>query len=68
MDYAEAIEYLFPRIRYGTKLGLDNIEELLSKIGNPHRSLKVIHVAGSKGKGSVCAEGSAEELTDAMTP
>lgn len=55
MDYTEAIEYLFPQVRYGTKLGLDNMEEMLSKIGNPHRSLKVIHVAGSKGKGSVCA-------------
>jgi dihydrofolate synthase/folylpolyglutamate synthase len=55
MDYTEAIEYLFPLVRYGTKLGLDNIEELLSKIGNPHRPLRVIHVVGSKGKGSVCA-------------
>lgn len=55
MDYAEAIEYLFPLVRYGTKLGLDNMEELLFRIGNPHRSLKVIHVAGSKGKGSVSA-------------
>ncbi len=55
MNYGQAIEYLFPLVRYGTKLGLDNMEELLSKIGNPHRTLKVIHVAGSKGKGSVCA-------------
>ncbi len=55
MNYEKAIEYLFPLVRYGTKLGLDNMEELLSRIGNPHQSLKVIHVAGSKGKGSVCA-------------
>ncbi|MFQ6060664.1 MAG: bifunctional folylpolyglutamate synthase/dihydrofolate synthase, partial [Thermoplasmata archaeon] len=55
MNYHEALEYLYPLIRYGTKLGLDNIAELLSRIGNPHRSLRIVHVAGSKGKGSVCA-------------
>lgn len=55
MDYEDALEYLFPLVRHGTKLGLENITELLSKIGNPHHSLKCVHVAGSKGKGSVCA-------------
>jgi len=55
VNYEEALEYLFPLVRYGTKLGLDNMTELLHRIGDPHRSLKVIHVAGSKGKGSVCA-------------
>lgn len=36
-------------------LGLDRIKCLLRALGNPERSLKVIHVAGTNGKGSVCA-------------
>lgn len=36
-------------------LGLDRIEELLQKLGNPEKKLKCIHVAGTNGKGSVCA-------------
>ncbi|TET91967.1 MAG: bifunctional folylpolyglutamate synthase/dihydrofolate synthase [Methanomassiliicoccales archaeon] len=55
MNYEEALNYLFPLVRHGTKLSLDNMTELLSHLGNPHHSLKFIHVAGSKGKGSVCA-------------
>lgn len=35
-------------------LGLDRVCELLERLGNPERSLKFIHVAGSNGKGSVC--------------
>ncbi len=37
------------------KLGLDNIRELLSPLGDPHKKIKSIHVAGSNGKGSVSA-------------
>ena len=33
---------------------LARIEQLLSRLGNPHRSLKIVHVAGTKGKGSTC--------------
>jgi len=36
-------------------LSLENIKILLKKLGNPEKSLKVIHVAGTNGKGSVCA-------------
>jgi dihydrofolate synthase/folylpolyglutamate synthase len=55
MDYKEALDYLYPLVRPGTKLGLENEIELLSKIGDPHKTLKFIHIAGSKGKGSVAA-------------
>ncbi len=41
--------------RFGINLGLERIEALLENLGNPHQQLKVIHVAGSNGKGSVCA-------------
>ena len=37
----------------GSILGLDTMEELLKRPGNPERNLKVIHVAGTNGKGSV---------------
>lgn len=39
----------------GVKPGLDSITELLHLIGNPHEGLRCIHVAGTDGKGSVCA-------------
>jgi dihydrofolate synthase/folylpolyglutamate synthase len=40
---------------FGSRLGLERINELLSKLGNPQSKLKCIHVAGTNGKGSVCA-------------
>jgi len=49
------IEQLFARTAHGIKPGLDVITALLEKLGNPHRGLNVIHVAGTNGKGSVCA-------------
>ena len=39
----------------GVRLGLDRVSQLLSFLGAPQRGLKVVHVAGSNGKGSVCA-------------
>ena len=41
--------------RFGVDLGLDRIEHLLQSLGNPHRQVPIIHVAGTNGKGSVCA-------------
>lgn len=41
--------------RFGVKLGLDNVRILLEALGNPHRAYPSIHVAGTNGKGSVCA-------------
>ncbi|MDD3276055.1 MAG: bifunctional folylpolyglutamate synthase/dihydrofolate synthase [Kiritimatiellales bacterium] len=49
------IEHLFARTAYGIKPGLEVIVALLEKLGNPHQTLKCIHVAGTNGKGSVCA-------------
>jgi len=63
ISYNEAIQYLESFIDYeriaapydpfGWKL--ERVERLLESIGNPHRDLKVIHVAGTKGKGSTSA-------------
>ncbi|MEL6247385.1 MAG: folylpolyglutamate synthase/dihydrofolate synthase family protein [Cyanobacteria bacterium J06626_23] len=41
--------------RFGVDLGLDRIEALLAALGNPHRQVPIVHVAGTNGKGSVCA-------------
>ena len=41
--------------RFGVDLGLDRIEHLLASLGNPHHRVPIIHVAGTNGKGSVCA-------------
>jgi dihydrofolate synthase / folylpolyglutamate synthase len=55
MDYSEALKYIHSTYKFGSKLGLDNIKSLLAKLGNPEKSLNVIHVAGTNGKGSVCS-------------
>ncbi len=53
--YAEAIRYLESLHRFGIHLGLERMEAILERLGNPQDSLKVIHVGGSNGKGSVVA-------------
>lgn len=53
MDYKEAMEYIHSFFRFGSKLDLERIEILLNKLGNPEKNLKIIHVAGTNGKGSV---------------
>ncbi|OCR00573.1 bifunctional folylpolyglutamate synthase/dihydrofolate synthase [Oscillatoriales cyanobacterium USR001] len=46
---------LKPYQRFGVNLGLNRIQKLLDKLGNPHQKVPIIHVAGTNGKGSVCA-------------
>ena len=53
MDYYEAMKYINRTGKFGSKLGLDRINRLLYYMGNPHHKLRVIHVAGTNGKGSV---------------
>ena len=55
MDYKATIEFLYSLRLFGTKLGLENTLALAELCGNPQRDLKFIHVAGTNGKGSVCA-------------
>src|SRR3989344_3935982 len=55
MDYRKTLEYLYSLESSKIKLGLENIQNLLSKIGNLEKQLKFIHVAGTNGKGSVCS-------------
>lgn len=46
---------LNPSQRFGVHLGLKRIQRLLADLGNPHHQVPIIHVAGTNGKGSVCA-------------
>lgn len=48
-------ELLLPFRPFGVNLGLERIKYLLEKLGNPQEKVSIIHVAGSNGKGSVCA-------------
>ena len=47
--------YLKPYQRFGVHLGLERILLLLENLGNPQQKVPIIHVAGTNGKGSVCA-------------
>jgi dihydrofolate synthase/folylpolyglutamate synthase len=53
--YDEAVQWINGLIPLGIKPGLARMEALLERLGNPHRRLKFIHVAGTNGKGSTCA-------------
>lgn len=55
MDFRAAIDYLYGLQKYGIKFGLDNTVRLLSLLGNPQDSFKVIHISGTNGKGSTSA-------------
>ena len=46
---------LNPFQRFGVHLGLERIQKLLANLGNPYHQVPIIHVAGTNGKGSVCA-------------
>lgn len=50
------VEALLDRFaHFGVELGLERIQTLLTALGNPERQVAVLHIAGSNGKGSVCA-------------
>ncbi len=55
MTYEDAVAYLDGRLRLGVKLGNDRFLALLSQLGDPQARLKVVHIAGTKGKGSTTA-------------
>jgi dihydrofolate synthase/folylpolyglutamate synthase len=55
MNHHETLAYLYGLERFGMVFGLENITRLLQALGDPHRDLKVIHVGGTNGKGSVSA-------------
>jgi len=50
--YFDALEFLGKRERRKIKPGLERIDRILKNLGNPHENKKIIHIAGTKGKGS----------------
>ena len=55
MNYSEAVEYILSVPKFTAKNKMENTIELMERLGRPERNRKVIHVAGTNGKGSVCA-------------
>ncbi len=55
MTYSSAIEYLYGLQKHGIKLGLETMRMLLSRLGNPERRFKSLHIGGTNGKGSTAA-------------
>lgn len=55
MNYSETCGYLKSLDSLGNVLGLDSIRELLKRLGDPHKKMKFVHIAGTNGKGSVGA-------------
>ena len=55
MRYEQALDYIHHVTWRGSRLGLERTNELLDRIGNPHRALKFVHIAGTNGKGSTAA-------------
>ena len=55
MTYDRALSYMSENSARGSVLGLDNIKELMSRLSDVQDKLKMIHVAGTNGKGSTCA-------------
>jgi len=62
-NYNNILEYVnsfidfekIPEYSYASSFRLERMHAFLKELGNPHNALKVIHIAGSKGKGSTCA-------------
>lgn len=52
MEYTDALAYINDKAKYGSRLGLKSISRLMDLLGNPQEKLKIIHVAGTNGKGS----------------
>ncbi|MDO8687455.1 MAG: hypothetical protein Q7K41_02580, partial [Dehalococcoidales bacterium] len=63
MDIQQALDYIYsfvdyerdPRPRDAVHYDLRRMEELLARLGNPQRHARTVHIAGTKGKGSVAA-------------
>lgn len=53
MNYMDAMKYIQDLSGMGSRPGTDTVKELLNRLGNPQNKLKVVHIAGTNGKGSV---------------
>lgn len=55
MNYEEAVRYIEDIPKFTKKHTFDHTQEFLKRLGSPCRERKILHVAGTNGKGSVCA-------------
>jgi dihydrofolate synthase/folylpolyglutamate synthase len=55
MTYDEIFAHIYGRGRFGMKPGLERVSEILSRLGNPHKRLATVQIAGTNGKGSTGA-------------
>lgn len=55
MRYEDALKHLTSNSKFKINLGLERIKEVLKRLNHPEKYFKIIHVAGTNGKGSVCA-------------
>lgn len=55
MNYEEALKYIEEKNQLGSVFGLERIQELLHRLGEPQNQCKVVHIAGTNGKGSILA-------------
>lgn len=55
MTYQEARNFIEQTARFGSVLGLANMRALMDELGNPQDDIRIIHIAGTNGKGSVGA-------------
>ena len=53
MNYKEAINFVNSKTNFETKPGLERITKLMELVGDPHKNINYIHIAGTNGKGSV---------------
>lgn len=51
MNIDQLLDELYSYSMHGIKLGLENIEKICKELGNPEKSYKIIHIAGTNGKG-----------------
>ena len=54
-DYNNTVDYLYNLQKHGIKLGLGNSERLMELLGEPQKSFRSVHIAGTNGKGSTSA-------------
>lgn len=55
MTYEECVDYILSVPLFASKLGTDNLNRILDLLGHPEQSYKIVHVAGTNGKGSTCS-------------
>lgn len=55
ISYEKAVEYILEVPKFTKKNDMSDTKRFLKKLGNPQKDMKIIHIAGTNGKGSVCA-------------